>query len=238
MYYLSENNPKYQGLAAALKSINLEYSFVDDSGIKVTDFCQSDNEISFANLVKQISKEIPTIGVCGNDKNIITAMLMQVFSNFKNVSYLMENEGFLKERSDYFCLAMHDEDILSYAPEYAIISSSGKMLARYINFSRNVKEAIICDINEVDNIILNDVDLPFFSYGIDEKADFSACNLNIDEDYDNCQFDLNFKSQYIASFTLPFTDKRLINASLSVIALATLNCFDARKIEISLSQYR
>ena len=238
MYYLSENNPKYQGLATLLKSVNLDYSFENNAGIEVADLCQSDNEISFANLVKQLSKEMPTIGVCGKDKNVITGMLMQVFSSFKNVSYLMENEGFLKENSDYFCLAMHDEDILAYMPEYAIISSSGKMLSRYINFSRNVKEAIICDIKEVDNIILNDVDIPFFSYGIDEKADFSACNLQIDEDYGNCQFDLNFKSQYISSFTLPFTDKALINASLAVIALATFNCFDARKIEISLSQYR
>lgn len=235
MYYLSQDNPKYQGLAKLLASAKLEYSFEACDGIKVVDEITSDNELSFASLVKRLSKEVITIGACGSDKNIITGMLMQVFSGFKETSYLMENEGFLKEDSDYFALAMYDEDLLAYAPEYAIVSKP-KNLGKYVSFAHNVKEAILCDEDYVEDVIVSDIDLPFFSYGFNEDADFSACNLEIDDEY--ARFDLNFKSNYVGSYVLPILDKQQLKDALAVIALATLYCFDSRKIEVLLAQYR
>ena len=235
MYYLSQDNPKYQGLAHLLDSAKIEFSFEKCDGIKVVDEISSDNEISFATVVRNLSKEIVCIGACGEEKNIITAMLMQVFSGFKETSYLMEKEGFLKEDSDYFALAMYDEDLLAYRPEYAIISKP-KNLGKYVSFARNVKEAILCDEDYVEDVLVSDIDLPFFSYGFSEGADFSACNLEIDEEY--ARFDLNFKSNYVGSYVLPILDKRTLKDALSVIALATLYCFDSRKIELLLTQYR
>lgn len=190
-----------------------------------------------------------TIGVCGSHgKTTTTAMLAAMLTKFKKTGYLIgDGEGYLAADTEYLCVESCEfrRHFLAYHPDYALITNIEidhvdyfKDEADYFNayqeFVANVKEAVFYCGDDAECRRLK-IDIPHFSYGLNEDNDFVA--RDVESDGERTSFALYFQDNYLYNFNLPFVGEHILRDALAVIAYGITMCFAPQMIEFALNQY-
>jgi len=125
-----------------------------------------------------------------------------------------------------------DGSFLKLLPSIAIVTNIDADHLDHYKYFEGLKDAFLTYMNNIpfygysvlctdDNVIrelLPKVDRPYYTYGLNDEADFSACNIRM-ENGRTC-FTCNYKNRALGDFTLAQLGNHNVLNSLSVITVA------------------
>ena len=203
---------------------------------------------SYQEMVGNLTKETPTIGVSGcHGKTTTTAMLAHVLGNSVGCNYLIgDGTGEANKNNKLFALESceYQRHFLSYFPKYVIITNIeldhvdyfkdiNDVIDAYTEFA-NKGEVVIAwgDDPYTRCLMLNSK--PLF-YGISDNNDVVAKNI----EYNNLgsSFDVYINNEYYNHFNVPFCGEHIVLNSLAVITICYLEKIDSDKTSKLLSTF-
>ena len=197
----------------------------------------------------ELMKKYTSISVCGSHgKTTTTTVLKTVLSKFKKTGYLIgDGEGFLANDSEYLCVESCEfkRHFLAYHPEYAIITNieidhidyfkdEEDYFCAYQQFVSNVGKAVFYCGDDPWCQKLK-IDCEHFSYGLNENNDYYICNFdntNVDS-----SFDMMFRGEFVARYTVPVVGDHMLLDVLGVLSLAHYLGFDQKIVADSLHEF-
>jgi len=125
-----------------------------------------------------------------------------------------------------------DGSFLKLLPTIAIVTNIDSDHLDHYKYFEGLKDAFLTYINNIpfygysvlcidDNVVrelLPKIDRPYYTYGFNDDADFSACNVRM-ENGRTC-FTCNYKKSFLGDFSLAQLGNHNVLNSLSVIAVA------------------
>ncbi len=189
------------------------------------------------------------ISVAGSHgKTTTTGLLSSVMKEFGKTGWLIgDGTGHLEKDTEYFCLESDEfrRHFLAYYPEYAIITNvdidhvdyfkdEDDYRHSYEEFSEHVSKALVIWGDDPEARRMN-ITRPVIWYGMGDKNDLQAVNLQ--ERSDGMDFDVMYKGEFYAHFSIPLVGRHLLLNSLAVIGIGILEGIPAELIENGLSAF-
>jgi len=206
---------------------------------------------TYPEFLGKLTKGHHTIAVCGcHGKTSTTALLAHIFEQTIGCSYLIgDGTGHAVKNSPYFILEAceYRRSFLNYYPKTTILTNIEydhmdyyktfeDMILAYQEFI-NQTETTIVAYGE-DEVIrqLSFQGKNVFFYGIDEKDDFRA--FNIQYLTDKTIFDVSFQKQFLGTFEFPIVGKHMMLNAISCIAVSYQNGISLEEIKESLLSFQ
>ena len=189
------------------------------------------------------------ISVAGSHgKTTTTGLLSSVMKEFDKTGWLIgDGTGHLEKDTKYFCLESDEfrRHFLAYYPEYAIITNvdidhvdyfkdEDDYRHSYEEFASHVSKCLVIWGDDPEARKMK-IEKPVIWYGTGEKNDLRACEVQ--ERPDGIDFDVWYKGEFFAHFSVPLVGRHLLLNSLAVIGIGILEGIPADLIEKGLSSF-
>ncbi|QDI91211.1 UDP-N-acetylmuramate--L-alanine ligase [Salicibibacter halophilus] len=216
-------NPEHTIVAsAAYNDDNEEVAEANTQGLSVK---------AYPAFLGELASQFTSIAVTGtHGKTSTTGLLSHVLGSYRPTSYLIgDGTGKGEKDSSFFVFEAceYRRHFLNYRPDYAIITNIDYDHPDYFKDIDDVVDAFDEMATQVNKAIIACGDdeylqtlnapVPIVYYGIEGTHDFTAKNIQSNEDGTN--FDVMIRGDYFGTFTIPgHGDHNVLNA-LGVIAL-------------------
>ena len=205
--------------------------------------------IKYHDFLGHIIDQYTSVAVTGaHGKTSTTGLLSHVMNGDKKTSFLIgDGTGLGIPQSDYFAFEAceYRRHFLSYRPDYAIMTNIDfdhpdyfkdveDVFDAFQEMANNVKKAIIAWGDDEQLRKLN-VDIPIYYYGLSDKDDVYANDIQITDK--GTEFDVYINGKYYDHFLTPQYGNHNIQNALAVITISYLEDMDVANIKEALETF-
>ena len=220
---------------------NVEVQKAKELGLKI---------YTYQEMIGYFTKMFCTVTVAGcHGKTTTSAMLSHVLNNTIGTNYLIgDGSGHSNKDNKHFVLEACEwrRHFLAYTPTYAIITNIeldhidyykdiDDMISAYQEYANKATKMVVAcgDDPYTDKI---NYEKPVVFYGLDEKNDVVAKNVNYHND--GTDFDVYIHGKLYGHFRLPLFGKHMLLNSLAVITICYEEGIDINDISKYLNTFK
>jgi len=184
-----------------------------------------------------------SVAIAGSHgKTTTTTMAKDALSAFYNTAYLIgDGEGHLPKEASHICVEADEfrRHFLAYKPNYALITNIEIDHVDYFKDEADYFSAYQSFVQQIQNALFYNGDdsqarelkcqCESYSFGFDEDNDYVIKDFVSEPTKSN--FNLYFKDQLVANYSLPFGEKHLVYDGVAVICLCHYLNLDSKKVE-------
>ena len=225
----------------AFNSSNVEVKKAIDLDVK---------RYNYYDLLHDLVNKFKSVAICGcHGKTTTTALIGHVFDNIVGANYLIgDGTGHAHIDNEYFFLEACEfkRHFLNYYPKHIIMTNIeldhvdyykdlDDMKSAYEAFLKQCSSHVIA-CGDDENIRSLKTDKKLIYYGFDEKNEWIAKNINLNEK--GSSFDVYHENELIGHFDLPLYGKHMILNALSVIVFSYLEGLDINSVKDSIKSFK
>ena len=224
----------------SIKDDNEELIKAKELGLKI---------YAYVEMVGELTKKYNTITIAGcHGKTTTTSMISHIFNNLKGCNYLIgDGTGFANKENKYFALEAceYKRHFLNYSKDIAIITNIDLDHVDYYKDIDDVIDAYQSYISDAKKCVIACGDDPYTSrlvsdkikyYGLDEKYDIYATNINYSEK--GTSFDCFIEGNLYGHFDIPVYGEHLLLDTLAVISAAYYEGLSAEDVNREFNTFK